>query len=89
MNNIATENVQVRDSVRTERERLTADISTLQKRLMAVQQRSIAGFDPAYSRASTKIQQQLIVAREKVVIFDKKQNALFAARTGEDAKAAA
>ena len=80
--------VSVRDSIRTERERLANDVSTLQKRLAAVEQRSELGFDPAYSRTAATIKRQLTAANEAVALFDTKQQGLHAAQTGSAAKAA-
>ena len=80
--------ITIRDSTRTERERLLATVTDLQKRLADTERRSELGFDPAYSRTAARLRKEVITAREKVEAFNKKQGLLNAARTGEDARAA-
>ena len=85
MNNTAEH---YRDSTRTERERLVAVRTNLQKRLADTERRSELGADPAYSRTAARLRKQIITACEKVETFDEKQRLLDAARTGPAAKAA-
>ena len=88
MTNTAEKYEPVRDSTRTERQRLVADISDLQKRLADTERRSELGADPAYSRTAARLRKQINTACEKVQAFDEKQRLLDAARNGAAAKAA-
>ena len=66
----------VRDSTRTERQRLVATVTELQKRLADAQAKSETAVDPNYARLAYKIGKQLDAAKEKVIAFDKKHREL-------------
>lgn len=80
MNNTAEKYEPVRDSTRTERQRLVATVTELQKRLADAEKRSELAADPAYSRTAAKLRKQINTACEKVEAFDEKHKALDARR---------
>lgn len=79
----------VRASVKSERDRLLYDIAELEKKLAVAQAKSETGVDPSYMRLEYTLGKQLDTARERLSTFDRKHQALDAARDSDAAKVAA
>ena len=65
-----------RASDRTERQRLFAIVTRLEKHLADVEARSKDAMDPAYMRTAATLRKQINTASEKVEIFDAKYKAM-------------
>lgn len=88
MNNPAENYQPIRASDRTERARVVATVTELQKRLADAQAKSETAIDPNFARLAYTLGKKLEAAKDNVIAFDKKHRELDARQSSTEAKTA-